>query len=59
VVDKRIYGQLCLETNYRYFFYVTNDRSLTAQQVVAEANGRCNQENLIAQHKSAAPCTHR
>jgi hypothetical protein len=52
------YGQLCLETNYRYFFYVTNDRSLTAQQVVAEANGRCNQENLIAQHKSGVRALH-
>ena len=52
------YGQLCLETNYRYFFYVTNDRSLTAQEVVAEANGRCNQENLIAQHKSGVRALH-
>jgi hypothetical protein len=52
------HGQLCLETNYRYFFYVTNDRSLTAQQIVAEANGRCNQENLIAQHKSGVRALH-
>jgi hypothetical protein len=61
VVRKTIhedYGQLCLETNYRYFFYVTNDRSLTADQVVAEAAGRCNQENLIAQHKSGVRALH-
>lgn len=52
------YGQLCLESNYRYFFYVTNDRSLSADEVVAEANGRCNQENLIAQLKSGVRALH-
>jgi hypothetical protein len=45
-------GQLCLGTNVRYFFYVTNDPDLTAEQVVFHANERCNQENLIAQLKS-------
>jgi hypothetical protein len=49
IVEER--GQLCLGQNYRYFFYVTNDRAMTLQQVVAEANGRCNQENLLAQLK--------
>ena len=49
IVEER--GQLCLGQDYRYFFYVTNDRSLTLEQVVAEANGRCNQENLLAQLK--------
>jgi hypothetical protein len=49
IVEER--GQLCLGQNYRYFFYVTNDRSMTLEQVVAEANGRCNQENLLAQLK--------
>lgn len=44
--------QLSLGTNVRYFFYVTNDPDLTPEQVVAEANERCNQENLIAQLKS-------
>jgi hypothetical protein len=52
------HGQLCLETNYRYLFYVTNDRSLTARQVVAEANDRCNQENLIGQLKSGVRALH-
>ena len=37
---------------YRYFFFITNDRMMTAEQVVLSANGRCNQENLIAQLKS-------
>jgi Transposase DDE domain group 1 len=45
-------GQLNLGQRFRYFFYVTNDRSMTAEQVVREANGRCNQENLIEQHKN-------
>jgi hypothetical protein len=49
IVEER--GQLCLGQNYRYFFYITNDRVMTLEQVVAEANGRCNQENLLAQLK--------
>ena len=49
IVEER--GQLCLGQNYRYFFYITNDRAMTLEQVVAEANGRCNQENLLAQLK--------
>ena len=42
-------GQLRLFENYRYFFYITNDRDMTTEQVVLSAGGRCNQENLIAQ----------
>jgi len=45
-------GQLSVGTDFRYFFYVTNDRELTQQEVIAEANGRCNQENLIEQLKN-------
>lgn len=51
IVEER--GQCCLGTKYRYFFYVTNDRAMTREQVVREANGRCNQENLLAQLKGA------
>ena len=40
-------NQGVLFNQYRYFFYITNDWDLTADQVVAEARGRCNQENLI------------
>ena len=36
---------------YRYFFYITNDRDRTAEEVVSSANDRCDQENLIAQLK--------
>ncbi len=35
----------------RYFFYITNDSERTAEEVVKEANRRCNQENLHAQLK--------
>jgi hypothetical protein len=45
-------GQITLGQRDKYFFYITNDRKLTAEQVVREANQRCNQENLIAQLKS-------
>ena len=38
---------------YRYFFYITNDRKMTAEEVVFSANDRCDQENLIAQPKTA------
>jgi hypothetical protein len=42
-------GQMRLFEEYRYFFYITNDRDLTAEEVVFLANDRCDQENLIAQ----------
>ena len=34
-----------------YFFFITNDREMTAAKVVHSANEHCNQENLIAQLK--------
>jgi len=36
----------------RYFFYITNTREKTAEQIVFFCNQRCNQENLIGQLKS-------
>ena len=45
-------GQMRLFEEYRYFFYITNDRDLLAEEVVFLANDRCDQENLIAQLKS-------
>jgi hypothetical protein len=47
-IDK---GQLRLFEEYRYFFYITNDRDKTADEIVFSANDRCDQENLIAQLK--------
>ena len=42
----------------RYLFYITNDPSLSKEQVVREANERCNQENLIEQLKNGARALH-
>jgi hypothetical protein len=50
--DLRVTGQGTLFNQFRYFFYITNDTRLSADQVVAEARGRCDQENLIAQLKA-------
>jgi Transposase DDE domain group 1 len=44
-------GQMRLFEEYRYFFYITNDRETPADQIVFSANDRCDQENLIAQLK--------
>lgn len=51
-------GQRSLGQRDQYFFYVTNDRRMTAEQVVREANERCNQENLIEQLKNGARALH-
>jgi len=48
-IDK---AQLRLFEQYRYFFYITNDRETSAEKIVFSANDRCDQENLIAQLKS-------
>jgi hypothetical protein len=45
-------GQKKLFDEARCFFYITNDRKATAEEIVFDANGRCNQENLVQQHKS-------
>jgi hypothetical protein len=42
-------GQMRLFDEIRYFFYITNDWACDAEDVVFEANARCDQENLIAQ----------
>ena len=44
-------GQQLLFDDLRYFFYITNDWSSSAEEVVFQANQRCDQENLIAQLK--------
>jgi hypothetical protein len=45
-------GEVRLFDDYRYFFYLTNDLLRSAAEIVFDANGRCNQENLHAQLKS-------
>ncbi len=45
-------GQEQLFEQYRYFFYITNERELPIEEVVFQANDRCDQENLIEQMKN-------
>jgi hypothetical protein len=51
-------GQEKLFEEYVYFFYITNDRASTAEQIVFTANDRCDQENLIEQLKNGVCCMH-
>jgi hypothetical protein len=51
-------GDLALFDDIRYFFYITNDRSMGAAEVVFESNERCDQENLIEQLKNGARALH-
>jgi hypothetical protein len=51
-------GETALFDDIRYFFYITNDRELSAEQVVFEANDRCDQENLIEQLKNGVRALH-
>ena len=51
-------GENVLFDEYRYFFSITNDWKLTAEEVIGEAHQRCNQENLIANLKSGVRALH-
>jgi len=44
-------GERVLLDDVRYFFYLTNRRDLKPAEVVGQANGRCDQENVVAQLK--------
>ena len=44
-------GERVLFDDLRYFYYITNDETAAAAELVLLANDRCNQENLIAQLK--------
>ena len=51
--DLEVYqGQKKLFDDCRCFFYITNDWDSSPEQIVFEANHRCNQENLIEQQKN-------
>lgn len=45
-------GERVLFDDIKYFFYLANDVSSSRDAIVAEANGRCHQENLIEQLKN-------
>ena len=51
-------GQSLLFHDYRYFFYLTNDRESSSAEIVLLANDRCDQENLHAQLKGAVRALH-
>jgi Transposase DDE domain group 1 len=45
-------GEAVLFEDIKYFFYITNHTEYSAEQIVALANGRCDQENVIEQLKN-------
>jgi Transposase DDE domain group 1 len=45
-------GEAVLLEDIKYFFYITNHTAYRAQEIVALANGRCDQENVIEQLKN-------
>jgi hypothetical protein len=51
-------GENVLFCEYRYFFYITNDWDMTADEIIDQARQRCNQENLISQLKSGVRALH-
>ena len=51
-------GDTALFDEIRYHFYITNDLTLTCDEVVHEARQRCNQENLISQLKNGVHALH-
>ena len=51
-------GEHVLFDDIRYFFYITNDTTLSCIEVVQEARQRCDQENLIAQLKGGVRALH-
>jgi hypothetical protein len=45
-------GERVLFEDIKYFFYITNHTAYSAEKIVALANGRCDQENVIEQLKN-------
>ena len=45
----RLKGEQMLFEEIRYFFYITNEWVREANEIVFEANDRCDQENVLAQ----------
>jgi hypothetical protein len=45
-------GELRLQDEIRYLFYITNDWVSAADEIVFSANDRCHQENLLQQLKN-------
>jgi len=47
-------GEQALFDDVRYFFHLTNQGDVPITEIVEQAHGRCDQENLIAQLKGGA-----
>jgi hypothetical protein len=45
-------GEIMLDDEIRYLFYITNDWTSAAHDIVFSANDRCHQENLLQQLKN-------
>ena len=45
-------GEIMLDDEIRYLFYITNDWTSTPHEIVFSANDRCHQENLLQQLKT-------
>ena len=50
--------QMRLFEEFRYHFYLSNDPTMSAAEIVLDANKRCDQENLIAQLKGEVRALH-
>lgn len=52
-------GQMFLEPEVRYFFYITNvpASKMSPAEVIRQSNARCHQENLIEQLKNGVQAT--
>ena len=57
--DLRVTGQGVLFNQFRYFFYITNDRQLSADEVVAEARAAATRRTSSPSSKPSGPCTPR
>ena len=51
-------GQVSIGCDYRYFFFITNDRALPQDEVIGEAHDRCDQENILKQLKNGVRALH-
>jgi hypothetical protein len=49
-------GDKIIESEDKYFFYITNDPNLNPLEVIKNSNDRCNQENTIGDVKKGTNC---
>jgi hypothetical protein len=54
----KLKGEKLIGKEVRYFFYISNERAWSQEEVVFSANDRCDQENLVSQLKSGVRALH-